>query len=356
MSTTATELKFDPCEAKKFLNALCAGDCGNEIFTFQTFSDGKNDRTLAKTWSDTLSRETAADMEQLNKAGAGIFATVNKTDGRGRRKQNVTAVRAPFVDLDGSPIDPVKEWCLKPYIIIESSPNRYHAYWRHDGSIKLKDFKRLQLKLAVKFSGDTSVHDLPRVMRLPGAWHQKNKDAPFQTRIVSIDDSAPAYSISDLELALKDVNVPERMFAKPKGERRSKQRCRDAREWLNQEALYRIEDWAPQFFPCGYVGSQGEWRVPADELGRPHCVEALSIHCDGIKDWATGNWYPDHIEADKYTAIRLLKAFFIKGAKTASRKWSRSSTITARRSEARLAKIALPSFWRKLSAKIGVRL
>jgi putative DNA primase/helicase len=52
--------------------------------------------------------------------------------------------------------------------------------------------------------------------------------------------------------------------------------------------------------------------VPANELGRPQCEEALSIHCDGIKDWATGNW-PDQIEADKYTAIGLLKAFFTEG-------------------------------------------
>jgi putative DNA primase/helicase len=315
MSTTKldTDLRFDPRETKRFLDALCGADCREEVFTFQTFSDGKNDRSLAKTWSDTLSRETAADMERLNKAGAGIFVTVNKTDGKGRKNKNVIAVRGPFVDLDGSPIEAVQGWwSLKPYIILESSPNRYHAYWRHNGSIKLKDFKQLQLKLAVKFNGDPSVHDLPRVMRLPGAWHQKNKEEPFQTRIVSIDDSAPAYSISDFELALKDVKVPEHVFAKPKGERKSKEWFRNAREWLNQEALYRIEDWAPRFFPCGYVGSQGEWRVPANEIGRPQCVEALSIHCDGIKDWATGNW-PDHIEADKYTAIGLLNAFFTEG-------------------------------------------
>ena len=305
-----TGLSFDMCEAKKFLDALSDGDCGNKIFTFQTFSDGKRDHTLAKTWSDALSQETAGNLERLNKIGAGVFVTVNKTDGRGRRKQNVTGVRAPFVDLDGSPIDPVRVWRLKPYIIIESSPNKYHVYWRHDGSIKLKGFKQLQLKLAAKFNGDTSVHDLPRVMRLPGTWHQKNKDAPFRTRIVSIDDSAPAYSLGDFERALIDVEVPQHMFAKPRGGRKSKQECRSAREWLNQEALHHIEAWAPQFFPCGYIGSQGEWRVPADELGRPHCVEALSIHCDGIKDWATG--WPDR-EADKYTAIGLLKAFFTEG-------------------------------------------
>jgi hypothetical protein len=312
ITTLDDDLSFDWRETKRFLDALCGGDCGDKVFTFQTFGDGKKDRSLDKTWSDTFSRGTAAVMERLNNAGAGIFVTVNKTDGKGRKNKNVTAVRAPFVDLDGSPIEPVQRWCLKPYIIVESSSNRYHAYWRHDGSIKLEKFKQLQLKLAVKFNGDTSVHDLPRVMWLPGTWHHKNKEAPFQTRIVSIDDSAPAYSISDFELALIDVKVPAHMFAKPRRERKPKERCRDAWEWLNQEALYRIEDWAPRFFPCGYVGSQGEWRVPANELGRLHCVEALSIHCDGIKDWATGNW-PDRIEADKYTAIGLLKAFFIEG-------------------------------------------
>src|SRR5262245_43122522 len=89
MSTTATEFKFDPRETKRFLDALCGGDCRERVFTFQTFSDGKNDRSSAKTWSDIFSRETASEMERLNKAGAGIFVTVNKTDGKGRKKKNV---------------------------------------------------------------------------------------------------------------------------------------------------------------------------------------------------------------------------------------------------------------------------
>jgi hypothetical protein len=171
MSTTATKLQFDPREAKRFLDVLCDGDCRKKVFTFQTFSDGKNDGALAKTWSDTFSRETAADMERLNKAGAGIFVTANETDGQGRKNKNVTAVRAPFVDLDGSPIEPVHLWYLKPYIIVESSPNRYHAYWRHDGSIKLEDFKQLQL--------DERTYAFARAREIP-------------PRIVSSAESVPA--------------------------------------------------------------------------------------------------------------------------------------------------------------------
>jgi len=48
MSTTATELKFDPRETKLFLDALRGGDCRKKVFAFQTFRDGKKDRTLAK--------------------------------------------------------------------------------------------------------------------------------------------------------------------------------------------------------------------------------------------------------------------------------------------------------------------
>jgi hypothetical protein len=74
-------------------------------------------------------------------------------------------------------------------------------------------------------------------MRLPGAWHQKNRDAPFQTRIVSIDNSAPAYSLSEFESALNDDKAPKHIFASPKRGRKSKEACRNAREWVNQEAL-----------------------------------------------------------------------------------------------------------------------
>jgi putative DNA primase/helicase len=311
MSSTKldTHLRFDPHEAKKFLDALCDGDCCKEVFTWQTFDDegrkGKVD-SLARNWSKPFSREAAAEFERLNNAGAGVFVAINKCDGQGRKKENVTAVRTLFVDLDGAPLEPVKDWRVKPYIAIESSPGKYHVYWRLDGSVNLKDFNELQLRRAVKFGGDQSVNDLPRVMRLPGAWHRKGE--PFQTRIVSIDATAPAHSSDVFKLSLRDINLPEAKQGKPRGERKPKERCRDAREWINGEALYRIADWAPRFFPGGRWSS-GAWRVSSDELGR-QCEEDLSVHPDGIKDF--GTQWDDHAP-DTYTATRLLMAFFCEG-------------------------------------------
>ena len=46
----------------------------------------------------------------------------------------------------------------------------------------LADFTRYQKQIGVKFGGDHKVHDLPRVLRLPGFWHQKAE--PFMTRMI----------------------------------------------------------------------------------------------------------------------------------------------------------------------------
>jgi hypothetical protein len=315
-SNITTKLEFNQREAKEFLDALCEGDCSKEIFTFQTFDDNETRKAkrkkqretdpLVREWSGPFTDETAAELARLNAAGAGCFVVVNRTDGRGRKIENVTAVRKVFTDLDGSPIEPVKAWSIQPHIIVKSSDKRFHAYWRHDGSVGLKDFKELQLKLATKFQGDGQVCDLPRVMRIPGSWHLKNSTAPFQVRIVEINESADAYHIEYLEIFLSDVEVPKFKAARPKSERKSKEQCRDVYAWLNSEALHAIDVWAPTFFPDGRGGSQAEWRVPRDGF-----QEELSIHCSGIKDWVT-QW-PGH-EADGYVTIGLLQAFFVEGA------------------------------------------
>jgi hypothetical protein len=126
--------------------------------------------------------ENAEDLSRLNARGAGVFVTVNETDGEGRKTENIIRVRAQFVDLDGAPLEPVLEHPLGPSITIESSPGRYHAYWLVD-DCPLAEFKHAQQRLAAHFNGDPSVCDLPRVMRLPGFFHRKAE--PFITRIIS---------------------------------------------------------------------------------------------------------------------------------------------------------------------------
>jgi len=181
-------------EAEAFLTAL-AGK--NAQFTFQTFDDVKERLAankkekgydpFAKVLHGTLNTHKDA-LAALNKRGAGVFVTVNETDLKGRKEANIVKVRALFVDLDGSPFQPILDLPedLKPHIIIESSPNRYHAYWLVN-NCELTQFTPLQQALVAKFNGDKNVNATYRVMRLPGFSHNKGKS--FITHIVHLQES-----------------------------------------------------------------------------------------------------------------------------------------------------------------------
>jgi hypothetical protein len=179
-------------DARRFLHALDPAG----IFTFQTFLDAdvfrdadigiqsaaERPRVLHGSLDDHAEKLTA-----LNDQGAGIFVMVNAGDGvikpgakTCRTAANVQRVRAVFVDLDGAPIAPVLESALPPDWVVRSSPGRWHAYWRVD-DCPLERFESMQTALAVKFDGDTTVKDLPRVMRIPGFLHQKAE--PFRSEL-----------------------------------------------------------------------------------------------------------------------------------------------------------------------------
>jgi RepB DNA-primase from phage plasmid len=187
--------------ARTFLDAI-----GREMFTFQTFDDNsvRRERSLARVLNGTIEKHFAT-LENLNRRGAGVFVTINRTDGKGRERHNIIGVRAVFVDLDGGPLAPVMRWALSPHIVVESSPGRYHAYWLVDSTVTPTDFGGLQKRLAKLLGGDPAVHDLPRVLRLPGFLHRKGR--PFRTRIVHLNTTLPRYSGSELSTALADIRV-----------------------------------------------------------------------------------------------------------------------------------------------------
>jgi hypothetical protein len=90
---------------------------GNRIadlkaFTFQTFPDveAEDGRRLVRVLHGSLNQHFET-LTALNVAGAGIYATVNQTDGKGRRAENITHIRAQFADLDGAPLAPQPRDC-----------------------------------------------------------------------------------------------------------------------------------------------------------------------------------------------------------------------------------------------------
>lgn len=172
--------------AQAFLNAL---DCEASVWTFQTFDDNADRRStnLARTYSGTLS-EHWDKLTRASQNGAGVFVTVNETDGQGRKTANITRVRAVFVDTDGADIEPIR--AAQPHILVESSPGNYHAYWLVSDA-PLDEFKGVQKAMIEAWGTDKGVNDLPRVMRLPGFPHQKVSaqkgltGSPFMVQMVN---------------------------------------------------------------------------------------------------------------------------------------------------------------------------
>jgi hypothetical protein len=159
--------------------------------TFQTFDDTPDKKRLL---SRVLFRKNY-ELDDLNDLGAGVFFTVNECDGKGRKKENVKRIRAVFVDLDGSPIDPVLPY--NPHIVVESSPGKYHAYWLVD-NFPIEAFTETQKNMAGKFAGDKAVNDLSRVMRVPGYYHRKS--GCFLTKTIIESHHAPLTHIGVVSL------------------------------------------------------------------------------------------------------------------------------------------------------------
>jgi hypothetical protein len=219
MATATPDLEH----ARRFLQRF---DAEANFFTLQTFDDGPEPKrkALAKIVHADPANGALDTLAGLNvEQRAGVFFTVNATDGKGREAHNVERVRAVFADLDGPPLEPVLTAGLDPHIVVESSPGKYHVYWFVD-DCPLDEFRRVQVALARRFNGDPDVHDLPRVLRVPGFLHQKpaneakgHTGEPFVSRVLDgVGTNAPPYSLAEIvgELGL-ELDAPRALNEQP---------------------------------------------------------------------------------------------------------------------------------------------
>ena len=139
----ATELEPDLDLAESFLRWL---DRDAKRWTFQTFDNRGHNGKLARILHGSLD-EHAETLIELNRQGAAVCVTMNETDFRGTKKGNIKRVRALVADLDGAPLDPARDCRLRPHIIVETSPGRYHVYWLVEDEFPLTNSRILNVPL-----------------------------------------------------------------------------------------------------------------------------------------------------------------------------------------------------------------
>lgn len=186
------ELNVNVFPALDYIEAL-AGDKASPV-CFQTFSDNGKNSSLVDCFHESLEKALPR-LEKLNKKGAGVFVTVNELPpSKKRRSENITKLRALFIDQDGLCEIPT-EWKIKPSVIVKRDSTHWHAYWLLVEGENLDQFKPAQKALARYYKSDPAVNDLARVMRVPGFLH--NKKNPVKVDLL--------YADKDLKYSIKEI-------------------------------------------------------------------------------------------------------------------------------------------------------
>src|SRR5207244_3982853 len=116
-------------------------------------------------------------LAELNERGAGIYITVNETDGLGRKDINIARIRGVWQeDDDGF----TGAFPIEPTFTVERSPGSFHRYWLTGDkwpadAVGKKDFDGVMARMVQDYGSDPNAKDICRVLRLPGYLNQKRK-------------------------------------------------------------------------------------------------------------------------------------------------------------------------------------
>jgi hypothetical protein len=143
-------------------------------------------RSARSTWHKAS--ELAAQARSLkdeNAAGQHIYCGANpRTQQGGTKAEDVSLARTLFADFDGidtaAALDRVLAVGLpKPTLLINSGHGA-HAYWRLvEPMSDLSKWTAAQKQLIGCLRSDKTIHDPPRIMRLPGLWNVKQEPHAF---------------------------------------------------------------------------------------------------------------------------------------------------------------------------------
>jgi P4 family phage/plasmid primase-like protien len=114
-----------------------------------------------------------------------------------RIKENATAVHTLWGDLDNAE---APEGEITPTAVVQSSPNRFHCYWRLTDAIPPQAAELLNKRLALEIGADPSGFDLTQLLRVPGTANYKHEGSP----VVGVQrlDQSRTYSAGDLDRIL----------------------------------------------------------------------------------------------------------------------------------------------------------
>lgn len=213
-----------------------------ELLTIQLLKKGKPLDCQAIPFKDF--KKLWPKLEKAQKFQAEIYFMVNEGDGKihpgnaiPRSQENVTSLKACYIDTDNCPWETVKEYLdkieLKPSAIIETSPGKYHVYFFLEdtelNTSNVNKWRKIQATFAENLPGsDTSMTDYAKVLRIPGFYHLKDPSNPHLITVKKIypdtryelDQLLKTLCVSHTDLAVSHTQPYEISFDQiPEGSR-----------------------------------------------------------------------------------------------------------------------------------------
>ena len=198
---------MDSSFAAAHINALTGN--ADAVMDFRAIHD-VNKAVEARQMRGTLT-ECIPWMIAHQQSGFGIHVVVNELDGNGRKLENVTSIRAHFVDLDNDQAvvnyQRASIWQPSPSFVVYSSPTKYHVYWLVKPYADKTLFSLIQRKLIRLFDSDKGVVDATRTLRLAGSHHLKNPQAPHMVTCHALNGLGTFYPVEVLQEALGSIEL-----------------------------------------------------------------------------------------------------------------------------------------------------
>jgi hypothetical protein len=172
-------MPLDLALTRDFLELL---DPSTQEFHFSALDDRREGKKGPAPWHEYGTLDSLLPkLQRRNEAGAGIFITVNRTDGNGRRASNVLFPRAVWADMDEGVRNP-EDWPLRPsltvYTSIRGAVHKGQHYWLIDwnsdeANLQPDQHEGVLRRLVHDHGADANATGYARILRLPGFFHMK---------------------------------------------------------------------------------------------------------------------------------------------------------------------------------------
>lgn len=259
MNTTPDSQPINADEIRKYLNFL---DDSNQIGTFTFVAMDAESRTVVDKALANYKGDVDSGVKMIEglwgtHGGANRRATLHVLINRskaGRKKDDIEAARVLLLDLDTPRTElELGAICREvgPHMVVQSSPGKYHLYWKINDAADLDVWETVQVALAGKFGGDFNLANRAHVIRVPGVLRVCKDGTEFMPHIVWCKPDA-------VELDLGKLGAQWPWIAEEAGK---------AREAIRKEREENKKRIAEQ---RGRIGSNGTptRKLTADKIGR----------------------------------------------------------------------------------------